>query len=66
MHGYAYPNYLKQLDPPSKIFAEGGSLDKAFAGEVPTRQTEWLWVGGRNSDAGGESQKISGSKLYCA
>lgn len=32
IHGYAYPNYLKQLDPPSKIFAEGGSLDKAFAG----------------------------------
>jgi hypothetical protein len=32
IHGYAFANYLQQLDPPSKIFAEGGSLDKAFAG----------------------------------
>lgn len=30
VHGFAYDNYLEQLDDASTIFVEGASLDKAF------------------------------------
>jgi hypothetical protein len=33
VHGYAYSNYLKELNPPGQIFSKGASLDKAFEGE---------------------------------
>lgn len=41
VHGYAYSNYLSQLDPPSRIFQEGASLDKAFEG-VYIKARDWL------------------------
>jgi hypothetical protein len=34
VHGYAYNDYLKELDPPTQIGRVGGSLDKAFASEA--------------------------------
>jgi hypothetical protein len=33
IHGYAYGNYLTELNPPGQVFAKGASLDKAFEGE---------------------------------
>jgi hypothetical protein len=32
IHGYAYGNYLTELNPPGQVFARGASLDKAFEG----------------------------------
>eukprot|EP00882_Tetradesmus_deserticola_P028579 GHRQ01031844.1.p1 GENE.GHRQ01031844.1~~GHRQ01031844.1.p1 ORF type:complete len:114 (+),score=21.52 GHRQ01031844.1:441-782(+) len=32
IHGYAYGNYLTELNPPGQVFAKGASLDKAFEG----------------------------------
>ena len=32
VHGYAYSNYLKELNPPGQVFSKGASLDKAFEG----------------------------------
>lgn len=33
VHGFAYNDYLKQVDPPTTIGRVGASLDKAFASE---------------------------------
>lgn len=33
VHGFAYNDYLKEVDPPTTIGRVGASLDKAFASE---------------------------------
>lgn len=45
VHGFAYNDYLKELDPPTQIGRVGGSLDKAFASEwtiVCLHHLQWL------------------------
>uniref|UniRef100_A0A383V546 Acetamidase n=1 Tax=Tetradesmus obliquus TaxID=3088 RepID=A0A383V546_TETOB len=41
IHGYAYGNYLTELNPPGQVFAKGASLDKAFEG-VYRNARDWL------------------------
>jgi hypothetical protein len=41
VHGFAYYNYLDQLDDPSTIFAEGASLDLAFE-DVFIKTRAWM------------------------
>jgi hypothetical protein len=41
VHGYAYSNYLQQLNPPSEVFGKGGSLDKAFEGGCLMGRCGW-------------------------
>ena len=41
VHGFAYANYLDELDDASTIFAEGASLDKAMA-DAYVKTRNWL------------------------